>query len=166
MQSQSQSELVLFGPSRSWSRCKDVKAKTCFFLLFSLFLYEKEPEPVKKKARMDYRWENLLQALLNKFAVISINRDSVITDLAYLIAGSITQSRLVHCMLQEVEHTDPTEWSNSHLLHWRQIVLTVRQTVSLFKGCSLFFFNDYFVINFADGSATFYTVECTGFVPK
>ena len=115
---------------------------------------------------MDYRWENLLQALLNKFAVIAINRDSVITDLAYLIAGSITQSRLVHCMLQEVEHTDPTEWSNSHLLHWRQIVLTVRQTVSLFKGCSLFFFNDYFVIHFADGSATFYTVECTGFVPK
>ena len=30
------------------SRCKDVKAKTCF-LLFSLFLYEKELEPVKKK---------------------------------------------------------------------------------------------------------------------
>ena len=30
------------------SRCKDVKAKTCFLLLFSLFLYEEEPEPVKK----------------------------------------------------------------------------------------------------------------------
>ena len=43
------SEPVLFGWSRS--RCKDVKAKTCFFLLFSLFLHEKElePEPVKKK---------------------------------------------------------------------------------------------------------------------
>ena len=42
-------EPVLFGRSRS--RCKDVKAKTCFLLLFSLFLYEKEPElePVKKK---------------------------------------------------------------------------------------------------------------------
>ena len=42
----SRSELVLFGRSRS--RCKDVKAKTCFLLLFSLFLYEKEPVPVKK----------------------------------------------------------------------------------------------------------------------
>ena len=31
-----------FGRSRS--RCKDVKAKTCFLLLFSLFLYEEEPE--------------------------------------------------------------------------------------------------------------------------
>ena len=37
-------ELVLFGQSRS--RCEDLKAKTLFLLLFSLFLYEKEPEPV------------------------------------------------------------------------------------------------------------------------
>ena len=40
-------EPVLFGRSRS--RCKDVKAKTLFLLLFSLFLFEKEPELVKKK---------------------------------------------------------------------------------------------------------------------
>ena len=40
-------ELVLFGQSRS--QCDDVKAKTPFLLLFSLFLYEKEPELVKKK---------------------------------------------------------------------------------------------------------------------
>ena len=66
---------------------------------------------------MDYRRENLLQARLNKFAVAAIDRDSVIIDLAYLIAGlvTITQSRLVHRMLQGVKHTDPTEWSNSHL---------------------------------------------------
>ena len=40
---------TFFGRSRS--RCKDVKAKTCYLLLFSLFLYEEEPElePVKKK---------------------------------------------------------------------------------------------------------------------
>ena len=38
-------EPVLFGRSR----CEDVKAKTLFLLLFSLFLYEKEPEPVKTK---------------------------------------------------------------------------------------------------------------------
>ena len=39
------------GAGRSRSRCKDVKAKTCFLLLFRLFLYEKkpQPEPVKKK---------------------------------------------------------------------------------------------------------------------
>ena len=37
-------ELVLFGRRRS--RCEDLKAKTLFLLLFSLFLYEKEPEPV------------------------------------------------------------------------------------------------------------------------
>ena len=34
-----------FGQSWSRSRCKDVKAKTCFLLLFSLFLYEEELEP-------------------------------------------------------------------------------------------------------------------------
>ena len=42
-------EPVLF--SRSRSRCKDVKEKTCFLLLFSLFLYEEELEPVKKVPR-------------------------------------------------------------------------------------------------------------------
>ena len=44
----SRSEPVLFGRNWSQSRCEDVKAKTFFLLLFSLFLYEKEPEPVKK----------------------------------------------------------------------------------------------------------------------
>ena len=28
---------------------------------------------------------------------------------------TVAQSPLVHCMLQGVEHTDPTGWSNSHL---------------------------------------------------
>ena len=42
-------EPVLFGRSRSQSRCEDVKAKTFFSLLFSIFFIEKEPEPVKKK---------------------------------------------------------------------------------------------------------------------
>ena len=62
------------------------------------------------KARMDYRRENLLQEHLNKFAISAIDRDSVIIDLAYLIAGlvTITQFCLVHRVLQGVEHTDPT----------------------------------------------------------
>ena len=71
---------------------------------------------------MDYHRENLLQACLNKFAVAAIDRDSVIIHLAYLFAGlvTITQSHLVHHMFQGVERTDPTEWSNSRLLQWRQ----------------------------------------------
>ena len=79
------------------------------------------------KARMDYRWDNLLQVHLIKFAVAAIDRDSVIIDLAYLIAGlvTITQSRLVHCMLQGVKHTDPTEWGNSHLSIGDKFVLAV-----------------------------------------
>ena len=58
-----------------------------------------------------------------RLPLIGIKRDSAIIDLAYLIAGlvAITQSRLVHRVLQRMEHTDLTGWSNSHLLHWRQI---------------------------------------------
>ena len=112
---------------------------TFHFLLFE----DKERLHVyHNKARMDYRLENLLQARLNKFAVAAINRDSVIIDLAYLIAGlvTITQSRLVHCMLQGVKHTDPTEWGNSHLSIGDKFVLAVWWTVSIFKGCSLISF--------------------------
>ena len=73
---------------------------------------------------------------------IGIDRDPAIIDLAYLIAGlvTITQSRLVHCMLQGVKHTDPTEWGNSHLSIGDKFVLAVWWTVSIFKGCSLISF--------------------------
>ena len=115
------------------------------------------------KDRMDYRRENLLQACLNEFAVAVIGRDSVIIDLAYSFAGlvTITQSHLVHYMLQGVEHTDSTEWSNSHLLHWRKIR----------TGCSITSqsFQELFTISFQrslghsceGGSATFYIIKFT-----
>ena len=52
-----------------------------------------------------------------RLSEVAIDRDPAIIDLAYLFAGLVTiaQPRLVHCILQGVEHTDPTEWSNSHL---------------------------------------------------
>ena len=62
--------------STFWSdpeRCKVVKAKTCFLLLFSLFLYEKKPEPVKKKylepvkkgpAQQHWIWINFIFTML------------------------------------------------------------------------------------------------------
>ena len=77
---------------------------------------------------------------------IGIERDFAIIDLAYLFAGlvPITQFRLVHCILQGVEHTDPTEWSNSHLLHWRQIHTGCSTNSQFFRGCSLFSFEWWF----------------------
>ena len=71
---------------------------------------------------------------------IEIDWDSAIIDLAYLFTGlvTITQFRLVHRILQGVEHTDPTEWSNSHRSIGDKFVMAVRQTASLSKGCSLF----------------------------
>ena len=45
LRSQSRSEPVLLGRSQ----CKDVKAKTCFLLLFSLFLYAKGAGGGEKK---------------------------------------------------------------------------------------------------------------------
>ena len=50
-------------------------------------------------------------------------------DLAYLIAGlvTITQSSLVHRMLQGVKHTDPMERGNSHLSIGDKLVLAVQE---------------------------------------
>ena len=64
---------------------------------------------------------------------IGIEWDSAIIELAYLFAGlvTITQFSLVHRILQGVEHTDPTEWSNSHLSIRDKFMLTVRRTVSV-----------------------------------
>ena len=71
---------------------------------------------------------------------IEIDRDFAIIDLAYLFTGLVTiaQSRLVHRILQGVEHTDPTEWSNSHLSIGDKFVMAVRRTACLFIRCSLF----------------------------
>ena len=71
---------------------------------------------------------------------IETDRDVAIINLAYFFTGlvTITQSRLVHRILQGVEHTDPTEWSNSHLSIGDKFVMAVRQTFSLSNGCSLF----------------------------
>ena len=74
------------------------------------------------KIKIDHCRDILYQASLSEMPPIGIERDSAIIDLAYLIAGlvTITQSHLVHHMFQGVERTDPTEWSNSRLLQWRQ----------------------------------------------
>ena len=79
-------------------------------------------------------------------------------NLAYSIAGlvTITQFPLVHRMLQGVEHTDPTEWSNSHLSIGDKFVLTVLRAIdSFFRQCSFSFQTapQYFI---SDGSATFH----------
>ena len=76
--------------------------------------------PTITESREDCCQDNLYQANLSEIAA-DRNRveSSAIADLAYLIAGLVTstQFRLVHRMLQGVEHTDPTEWSTSHLFH-------------------------------------------------
>ena len=88
-----------------------------------------------RKISFKHAWTSLLST--------EIDRDSAIINLAYLIAGlvTITQSRLVHRMLQGVEHTDPMEWSNSHLLHWRQIHTGCSTNSQFFNGCSSFLFS-------------------------
>ena len=87
-----------------------------------------------------------------------IKGDSAIINLACSFAGSvtITQSRLVPCILQGVEYTDPMEWSNSHLLHWRQIHTDCLTNSQLFKGCHFFSLERWFSHFIWDGSATFH----------
>ena len=94
--------------------------------------------PTITESREDYCRDNLYQENLSKI-VVDRNRveSSVIADLAYLIAGLVTttQFHVVHRMLQGVEHTDPTEWSTSHLFHWRQIQDGYWHKLLFFKDC-------------------------------
>ena len=53
---------------------------------------------------------------------MELDRNSAIIDLAFSFTGlvytvhcTVTQSCLAHCILQGVEHTSPTGWSDSHL---------------------------------------------------
>ena len=103
-----------------------------------------------------------------RLPLIEIDRDSAIINLAYLFAGLVTiaQSRLVHRILQGVEHTDPTEWSNSHLSIGDKFVMAVRWTAYLFNRCSLFSFNDNFSLSYCRGSATFILFKGTESVIK
>ena len=95
-----------------------------------------------KKSRLITAGEIPFKHAWVRLPLIGINRDSAIIDLAYLFAGlvTITQSRLVHRVLQGVEHTDPTEWSNSHLLRWKQIHIACSANSQFLKGCPLFLF--------------------------
>ena len=69
-----------------------------------------------KKSRLITAGEIPFKHAWVRLPLIGIDRDSAIINLAYLFAWlvTITQSRLVHRILQGVEHTDPTEWSNLH----------------------------------------------------
>ena len=105
------------------------------------------------KISFKHAWTNL--------PLTEIDWDSAIIDLVYLFAGlvTITQSRLVQRMLQGVEHTDPTEWSNSYLLHWRQICIGCLTNSQSFQGLSTISFQRSFSHSFKDGSATFHIIN-------
>ena len=84
--------------------------------------------PAVTEPREDHRQDHLYQIRLRE-AASDRNRVEITAtaDLAYLITGliTITQFRLVRCILQGVEHTDPTEWSNSHLSIRDKFMLTI-----------------------------------------
>ena len=94
--------------------------------------------PTIKKSKSTTAREIPFKHAWGRLPSIEIDRDSAIIDLAYLFAGlvAITQSRLVHRILQGVEHTDPTEWSNSHRSIGDKFMMAVWRIVSLFKSCS------------------------------
>ena len=88
---------------------------------FSYFLRTREGyKSTVTKSRDDCWHDNPFQANLKLERAghwEEPSQDPATADLACSIAGlvTITQFPLVHRMLQGVEHTDPTEWSNSHL---------------------------------------------------
>ena len=119
----------------------DISVWSAQHFIFLLLRTREGYIPTITKSRLIAAGEIPFKHAWARLPSIEINQDSAIIDLAYLFAGLVTiaQSRLVHRVLQGVEHTDPTEWSNSHLSIGDKLVKAVRQTARLFKGCSLFF---------------------------
>ena len=56
-----------------------------------------------------------------------------------LVWCTVAQSPLVHRMLQGVEHTDPTGWSNSHLFIGDKQYWLFNEQLVFFIHCSLLF---------------------------
>ena len=94
-----------------------------------------------------------------------LSREPATANLSYSIAGlvTITQFPLVHRMLQVVEHTDPMEWSNSHLSIRDKFMLAFPWSIYSFLQTE-FLFRKFHHIPFqtapqhfiSDGSATFH----------
>ena len=112
------------------------------------------------KIKIDHCRGNPFQACLSK---IPNNRDwprfcyKPLGLFIYWI-GHNYPARLVHRILQGVEHTDPTEWSNSPF-HWRQIhdgCSTNSQSFS--RVFTIFLFNNNFSHSYGDSSATFHII--------
>ena len=118
----------------------DISVWSTRHFMFLLLRTREGHMPAITKSRLITAREIHFKHAWARLPSIGIDRDSAIIDLAYLFAGlvTITQFCLVHRILQGVEHTDPTEWSNSHRSIGDKFVMAVRQTASLSKGCSLF----------------------------
>ena len=150
------------------------QAKTTFqsgqnYISYSYFLRTREGYmPTITKSRLIATGEIPFKHAWARLLSTEIDQDSAIIDLAYLFTGliTITQSHLVHHILQGVEHTDPMEWSNSHRSIGDKSVRAVWQTASLFKGCSLVSFQWWFSHSYGDGSATFILFKGTESITK
>ena len=139
--------LFMIISDQRWLSCimlgnDDISVWSTWHFTFLLLRTREGYMPAITKSRLITAGEIPLKHAWARLPSIGIDRDSAIIDLAYLFAGlvTITQSCLVHRILQGVEHTDPTEWSNLHLPIRDKFVMAVWQTASLFKSCSLFFF--------------------------
>ena len=120
----------------------DISVWSTQHFIFLLLRTRKGYIPTITKSRLIAAGEIPFKHAWSRLPSIEIDRDPAIIHLAYLLAGlvTITQSLLVHCILQGVEHTDPMEWNNSHRSIGDKFVMAVRRTASLFKGCLLLFF--------------------------
>ena len=92
----------------------DISVWSTQHFMFLLLRTREGHMPAITKSRLITAREIHFKHAWARLPSIGIDRDSAIIDLAYLFAGlvTITQFCLVHRILQGVEHTDPTEWSN------------------------------------------------------
>ena len=140
--------LFMIISDQRWLSCimlgnDDISVWSTWHFTFLLLRTREGYMPAITKSRLITAGEIPLKHAWARLSLIGIDRDSAIIDLANLFTGlvTITQSRLVHRILQGVKYTDPTEWSNSHCYIGDKIVVIAQRTVNLFNGCSLFFFS-------------------------
>ena len=122
--------------SRIMSGKDDISVWLKRHFIFLLLRTREGCMPTLTKSRLIAAREIPFKHAWPRLPSIEIDQDSAIINLAYLFTGlvTITQSRLVHCMLQGVEHTDPMECSNSHLFHWRQLRTGCSSNSQSFRG--------------------------------
>ena len=146
----------------------DISVCLTWHFVFLLLRTREGCMPTMTKSRLIAAGEIPFKHAWARLLSTEIDRDSAVINLAYLFTGliTITQSHLVHHILQGVEHTDPTEWSNSHRSIGDKFCDGCSTNSHFLKAIHYFLFNNNLVIHVTTASQHFVLFKCTESVIK